>query len=281
MDALEAKLRIAGEMVRLITGEAHDPVGHEEGGKRIGHRTRGEDDRKRAHDRLLPFAGLAKRPLGRQLLGMDAAVFHQQGLEVFGLAGALHLFQMQLDQDGDLGPQDEGVDRFEHHVHRARRIGLEEVGLVAEHRRQEDDRRIARPAVRADEARRLIAVHPRHVQVQENDRELLGQKLPQRILARAGDDQLVAKFLQRMDGGIGVALIVIDDEDLCSRPHVALLPRRRGLPGLVRAGKAVPHQATEGAMLTTPSEARRMASARCTETRRTLISWSMSTGLET
>ncbi len=129
-----------------------------------------------------------------------------------GLKLHLHRLQVQVDQHLHLGAQDERVDGLEHHVDGPRRIGLEQVRFVAEHRRQEDDGDMAGLAALADEAGGLVAVHAGHVQVQQDDREFLLQQPLEGLVARAGQDDLVPQLLQRADRGEQVPFVVVDDQ---------------------------------------------------------------------
>ena len=95
----------------------------------------------------------------------------------------------------------------------------------------------------------------------------------------------MAEILQRLHGGEGVALVVVDDEDPgCQRSlqvwRSAWLrppgPRRR-----VGGGCGFQGQLACGMRGATVSVASFIASARWIETRSTEMRWSMSTGLET
>jgi hypothetical protein len=163
--------------------------------------------------RMASCRASAQRPLGLRLLGLHPVMLVEQPLLIGGLALHLLGLQVEVHEDRHLGLQDEGVHRLEDHVDGAGRVGLEDVRLVAEDRRQEDDRRVLGPLARTDQGGGLVAVHARHVQVEQDEGEFLGQQPAQRILARAGDHQLMAQLLQRLDGGEGVALVVVDDED--------------------------------------------------------------------
>ena len=67
---------------------------------------------------------------------------------------------------------------------------------------------------RADQGGGLVAVHPRHVQVEQDDarsprcRSGFSASSPERATT-----SVVAELLQRLDRGEGVALVVVDDED--------------------------------------------------------------------
>ena len=111
----------------------------------------------------------------------------------------------------------------------------------------------------ADQPRGLVAVHAGHVQVQQDDGELLGEQQAQRFLAGAGHDKFMTQHLQRLGGGEGVALVVVDDE------HPSL-ERLRGGRGLALSH----HQASAG-MRGGGESASRWASVRWIDTRMTEI----------
>ena len=79
----------------------------------------------------------------------------------------------QVDEDRDLGAQDVGHDRREDEVDGAARVGDRDLRLVARVGGDEDDRRVLALAAHADQPRRLVAVHPRHLDVHQDHRERL------------------------------------------------------------------------------------------------------------
>ncbi len=283
MDAAGAELgllqeglgRKAGQLLDVAAQE-HRPVG------RL-HRTRVEDDRQAVEDGALALLAAAQGQLRLQLLPVHAGVLGQQPLAVLRLLLHLEGFQVQVDQHLHLGTQDEGVDRLEHHVDSAGRIGLEQVRLVTEHGGQEDDGNPAGLAPLPDVAGRLVAIHARHVQVQQDDREVLQQQPLQGLVAGVRHHDLVAKLLQRAGGREQVALVVVDDQHARAQ-WLGLVSREgAGWTGQAGTGSVRRHgaQLACGSRLTMLSDASLRASARRIATLRTEISWSMSTGLET
>ena len=63
----------------------------------------------------------------------------------------------------------------------------------------------------ADDLGGLVAVHPGHVDVEQDDRELALQQVAQRLLARSGDDDL-GDVLEHGRMREQVALVVVDDQ---------------------------------------------------------------------
>jgi len=80
--------------------------------------------------------------------------------------------------------------------------------------RQEDDRNPFGLFAAANDARGLVAVHARHIDVQKDDRELALEQVPQRLLAGFGQHHVGNVLEHRLDRE-QVALVVIHDEDAC------------------------------------------------------------------
>ena len=90
--------------------------------------------------------------------------------------------QVEVDKNLHLGAQHLGDDRRKDVIDRAKRIpprGVHLVGIGGD----EDDRRVRGLFPLADQRRRLQAVHGRHVDVHEDDRELLFQHRLERLFA--------------------------------------------------------------------------------------------------
>ena len=158
-----------------------------------------------AHEHLLLQALGRLGKLGRALL--DPLLQARVRVRELGA----HL--LQLHEDPDLGTQDFGDDRRQDVVDRAERIAFRRLRLVGE-RRYEDDGRMARAAALADQLGRLVSGHPRHVHVEQDDREIPLDQLQQRLLARGdGHDVLIeiieARAIDQMLFGQ-----VVDDQDI-------------------------------------------------------------------
>ena len=120
---------------------------------------------------------------------------------------------VQVDEHPDLRPQDRRDDRRGDVIHRALGVPLGDADLVGE-RGQEDDRRVGRPLPPADERGRLQPVHPRHLDVEQDDREVVAQDAAQRLLARPGGDEVLAQLVE--DGPVDQKLLrqVVHDQDV-------------------------------------------------------------------
>jgi hypothetical protein len=97
---------------------------------------------------------------------------------------ALQLLRLaeEVDEGGDLGPQDLREDRREDEVDRAARVRVDLLGLVAAEGGEEDDRRVLRLLALADQLPGLVAVHDRHASVHEDRGEALAQHGAHRCL---------------------------------------------------------------------------------------------------
>src|SRR5689334_11580526 len=83
-----------------------------------------------------------------------------------------------------------------------------------------------------DKGRHLIAVHTRHIHVEQDDRVILEEETVQRLLAGVRDDKGLTQFLKRRPHRHGGPLIVIDDEYFRLRGRGGL--RRNSWLGHVR-----------------------------------------------
>ncbi len=169
---LEAEAGIVDEAMRRKAGELLD-IAADERAPRTAARSRASERRSAASRGSPPGAPALRRSAcsASDLLGADAEVLVLQPAAQLRLALDLACLEIEVDENRDLGLQDEGVDRLEHHVHGAGRIGLRRCELVAEDRGQEDDRNVTRALAGPDQLGRLVAVHARHVQVEQDDGE--------------------------------------------------------------------------------------------------------------
>ena len=92
---------------------------------------------------------------------------------------------MQLDQHRHLAAQDLRHDRDRDVVDRAELVALEAVELGVVHAGDEDDRRALEARMIVDHRRGLEAVHARHADVEQHQRELVLHQARQRLHARA------------------------------------------------------------------------------------------------
>ena len=81
--------------------------------------------------------------------------------------------QMQLHQHGHLAAQDLRHHRDVHIVDRAELVALQPIELGDVHAGDEDDRRLLEARMLVDQGRGLEAVHARHADIEQHDRELV------------------------------------------------------------------------------------------------------------
>ena len=125
----------------------------------------------------------------------------------------------QIDEDGDLGAQQVGVDRLEDVVDRADLVSLEDLLVVLGKRGDEDDRDVLRARALLDHARGLEAVDVRHVDVQEDAGEVVQEDLAQRRDARVdAHEEMTERFEHRLERD-EVLLAVVDEQDRRAIAH--------------------------------------------------------------
>ena len=250
------------------------------GGPRVEH------DRQRLQDRFLALLVSRRACSAASFSALDPQRSGRAGPALLGLALDLVGLQVEFDEHRHLRAQHEGVDRLEHHVHRAganrpadrwassrNTAVMKMIGVR---------RGCARPA---DQLGGLVAVHPRHVQVEQDDRELVLQQLAQRRLARARPPPVVRQVLQRC----ATAKAFLSSSSTIRMRGARRRRPARGrqtpaAPGASDAGMFVGHarQLDRGAQgrhaRRWPAAGRR---ARCIQTRSSRDSRSTSTGLAT
>ena len=133
---------------------------------------------------------------------------------------------MQLDEYLHLRPQDLGLERLEHVVHRANRISSKDVLGFLVDRGEENDRDVPRALARIDESRRLETVQVRHLHVEQDHRELALEQAAQCVLTRRRAHEMLSQRLEDRLEGEQVLRPVVDDQDVdglreVRRGHVA------------------------------------------------------------
>ena len=121
---------------------------------------------------------------------------------------------MQLDEHGDLGAQHVGAERLEDVVDRACRVATEDVLFVLGDRGDEDDRDVFRALALLDQLRRLEAVEQRHLDVEQDDRDVVEQQLAERLFSGMGVEEVL---LERLEDGLQrkqVLRTVVDEQDV-------------------------------------------------------------------
>ena len=111
------------------------------------------------------------------------------------------------------------VERLHQVVDGAGVVAAEDVLGVLRDRGQEDDRDVARPLALLDQLGRLEAVEPRHLDVEQDHRELVVEEVAQRLLAGLGADELLPERLEDRLEREQVLGPVVDEQD--ASPRVA------------------------------------------------------------
>ena len=157
--------------------------------------------------RELAVAVLADPPL----LG-DVALAQELALTL-----QLRVLAVQLDEDRDLRAQHLRVERLEEVVDGARGVAAEHVPLLLRDRGQEDDRDRLRPLALLDQLRGLEPVETRHLDVEQDAREVLVEERPERLLAGLRADEVLAERLEDRAQGDEVLLAVVDEQQVDDR----------------------------------------------------------------
>ena len=108
---------------------------------------------------------------------------------------------MQVDEHPDLRPQHLGHDRLEQEVHRPDLVAPEHCHVGAFVGGQEDDRRVPRAVALPDQVGDLEAVHARHLDVHQDQREVVVEQPAQRLDAGARPDEVLAQLARASPRG--------------------------------------------------------------------------------
>jgi hypothetical protein len=150
-------------------------------------------------------------------------------LEKNRLAGDLPGLLEQLDEDRDLGAQDDGIEGLDDVVDGAGLVAAEDVLGRGREAGQEDDRDRPVLLLPADRRRRLEAVHARHLHVEQDDRELFRLQAADRLLARGSGNHPRAERLEEQLERTQAVGVVVDDQN--ARRAVGDVPTAVGLHG--------------------------------------------------
>ena len=145
-------------------------------------------------------------------LGEELAPLRRGG--ALALALELERLALRVHEPGHLVPQDLlGHDRLREEVHGPEAVAAQHLLVVGAVAGEEDDRRAAGAPPLADERRGLEAAHPRHLDVEDDDREVLVQEVPERLLAGARERDPRRQAAQERPDGVKAPLVVVHDED--------------------------------------------------------------------
>jgi hypothetical protein len=148
------------------------------------------------------------------LLALAAKLGEFLLLEQLRLTAELLGLLVQLNEDRDLGAQHFRVERLEDIVDRAGRVAAEHLLLVLRDGGDEDDGDVLRPLALLDQCGGLEAVELWHRDVEQNDRDVVTEKLAERVLPGMGKDQVLAQRVKDRLEGEEVLGAVVDEQDV-------------------------------------------------------------------
>jgi hypothetical protein len=150
----------------------------------------------------------AEAMLGAPLVLLALALPEQHRLPADAL-----LLRVELHEHRHLRPEDLGIERLQDVVDGAALVSLEDERRILADRGQEDDRDGAGALALLDELRRLQPVDAGHLDVHQDDRELLLEERPQRLLARVRAHEALAERAQDRLQRDEVRRVIVDHQD--------------------------------------------------------------------
>ena len=124
------------------------------------------------------------------------------------------LLLVQVDEDRDLRAQHERVERLQHVVHGARGVPAEDVMELLADRGQEDDRDVTRLLAPLDVGGGLEAVELGHLDVHQDQGELVAQEVTERLVPGARADEGLSEGFEHRLQRDQVLDLVVDQQDL-------------------------------------------------------------------
>jgi hypothetical protein len=114
------------------------------------------------------------------------------------LVGELQLLALavELDEHRHLAAQDLGHDRHRHVIDRSERVAAQAVEVIEMHAGHEDDRSLLEARVLVDQLRRFEAVHVRHADVEQHEREFTIHQVLERLAPGARAHQIQTQVAQ-------------------------------------------------------------------------------------
>jgi hypothetical protein len=146
--------------------------------------------------------GAALRRLGGRPRSLGARDFRRAPLSA-----------IEIHEHPHLATQDRGHDGRQDVVDGAELIAALRLHLVGI-RRDEDDRRMRRPAVLADQLGRLDSIDVRHVDVEHDHGELALEQLAQRFGARVHEHEVFVEILEHLAEREALIGQVVDHENV-------------------------------------------------------------------
>ena len=212
VEALLPEIGVIDDFGEAVAGHRVQIAADELGAARIAReRFEVKDDRQRLDDRRLPLFRLPQTRFRFQPLGIRTKGGVEERLLLTRLSFYLVCLCEQFDEHGDLGAQNDRVDRLEDIIDGAHRIAADQMLVLLVHGGQKNDRDMLGLLTAADDLSCFIAVDVGHEDIEQDDGEFAPKQLPERLLAGVRDHHLSDIFQNRTQRQ-QVALIVIDDE---------------------------------------------------------------------
>ena len=155
-------------------------------------------------------------------LGDPVLQFCVEPLELPALA-------IEIGEYPDLGPEQFRHDRHRQVIDRAHLIAAQMVNFRKMYRGDENDRDLLEPRVLSDQRCKLKAIELRHADIDEDDRNLILEKLLQRFFSRHRLDEIVTQRLQDHLIGEQLRWLIVyqEDVDLVLGGHSDIHPFQR------------------------------------------------------
>ena len=157
-------------------------------------------------------SGQKAEPLDRLLGGGACGLLLRESHPLGRLALDLLAHAVQLDEHLDFRAQNVRDDRGQNIVDGPQRIAPRRVHLIRI-RRDEDDRRVGRLLSFADELGGFQTVHSGHVDVEENDGEVVLEHALERVAPGLRDDDVLVQLFQDRLQREELVRAVVDDQD--------------------------------------------------------------------
>src|SRR4029077_12965218 len=148
--------------------------------------------------------------LNRELGGAFGNARFQLAVELFKLPRLAE----KLDKDLDLRAQDLRDHRYRHVVHGAHFVTAQAVDVGQQDRRNEDQRRLLEARMVADHRGELEAVDVGHVNVDENDGDVIFEEELERLGRVARAQQIFADVLENSAIGEQFRRLIVDEQDV-------------------------------------------------------------------
>jgi hypothetical protein len=203
LDAIRLPFLLQRQHARVGDRRHHEPCELARGGRQV---ERCRELAGRLGEEGEPPRRLLRGLAGGLLLGQRDTLLRL----VLGLLGE----EEEVHEHAHLRAQHLRHDRRRDVVDRAERVALRRAQLVGVIGRDEDDRDVRRALAAADQGRRLEPVEAGHVDVEQDQREVAREDVPQRLLTGGRGEDVLAKVLEDRLDHEQLVRAVVDYEDV-------------------------------------------------------------------